>query len=233
MNKIAKPLVVFVAAGSLGFLAFVISLVHGGPNWDAILQSPEFTNDFVYSTTPGERVTHVVKHRRSDQQISSSVVLPEAIVAARQKQVQELRAELTQLQQDNERRRPQVAEAQRHLALDQQALKARSDRLAEEIAAIQKTEADLLALQAAKAAEAQQVFKVAEERRNEGFRLKNVLELARNDAYVNEVQKAALADELVRLEENVRRLSRRNEQLKSELNASNSQAPATTATNTP
>jgi phage shock protein A len=57
-------------------------------------------------------------------------------------------------------------------------------------------------------------MQVVVERRNEGFRMKNLLELLRTDAYVAQVQKKALDDELIRLKENVRRLEKRNQQLK-------------------
>jgi hypothetical protein len=214
MNKIAKPLVVFVAAGSLAFMAFAIALTAGGPDWDAISKSESFTRDFVLTVSTGEQTAYAVRHRRSDQQVSSSTVLAEVVVAALQRQAQDLQTQVQQIQQETERKVPLVPEIVRLKEQDEKALAARSDVLEQELTNLRTRESQMLAAQAEKSAETQSVMQVVVERRNEGFRMKNLLELLRTDAYVAQVQKKALDDELIRLKENVRRLEKRNQQLK-------------------
>ena len=63
----------------------------------------------------------------------------------------------------------------------------------------------------------QDVMRVGQERREEGYRLSNQLEILRNDKFAAAEQQRVLEDELVRLEENKRRLERRQNQLKQQL----------------
>ena len=65
--------------------------------------------------------------------------------------------------------------------------------------------------------ETQDVLRVAQERREEGYRLANQLELLRNDQFAATQQQKVLEGELLRLEENQRRLERRQTTLKKQL----------------
>jgi chromosome segregation ATPase len=136
------------------------------------------------------------------------------VVAALQRQAQDLQTQVQQIQQETERKVPLVPEIVRLKEQDEKALAARSDVLEQELTNLRTRESQMLAAQAEKSAETQSVMQVVVERRNEGFRMKNLLELLRTDAYVAQVQKKALDDELIRLKENVRRLEKRNQQLK-------------------
>jgi hypothetical protein len=63
----------------------------------------------------------------------------------------------------------------------------------------------------------QEKLRIAEERRDEGYRLTNQLDLLRNDKFAADEQRKVLEDELFRLEENKRRLQKRQIQLKDQL----------------
>ena len=218
MNSLGKVLVVFVTASSLGFAAFALSLVSGGPNWKGEAESAELTNDFVFTTAPGEKPTYSVKVRRTDAAVGSSTkLLAEAVVAARQQQLKDAKEQQTQLEQKIAQIKPIIAQIKALIPADEAGAKARSDaydkQLAQMNVAIQAASTEITA----RSGEIQQTRKTGQERREEGFRLTNQLELLRNDLFAAVKQQKALEDELVRAEENLKRLERREKQLKQQV----------------
>lgn len=218
MNSFGKILVVFVTAASLGFVAFTMSLVSGGPNWKAEMQSEELTNDFVFTITPGEKTTYAVKTRKTDQPVGSATpVMAEAVVAARKRQVEDATKAEAELSKEVARLQPIIKEIKDLIPPDKAGMAARAqflDKLLTKISGdIQTTTQEI----ATKATAIQQIQKTAQERRDEGFRLKNQLELMRNDLFVSQAQQKILEDELVRVEENQKRLERRSEQLQKQV----------------
>ena len=216
MNSLGKIMVVFVTASSLGFLAFTLSLVTGGPNWKADSESEDLTNDFVFTTTavPNEKPKFAVKTRRTDQPVGTqSSVLAEVVVAARKKQLDDAKAEETRLNAEVARLKPQIKEFQDLIPLDRDGMTARAQALDKTLTQISEEIQTVTQAIATKAAAIQQIQKTAEERRDEGFRLKNQLELMRTDLFAARAQQKILEDELVRVEENLKRLERRGEQL--------------------
>lgn len=215
MNSLGKTLVVFVTATSLGFAAFALSLVSGGPNWKGEAESAEITDDFVITTTPGEKPSYAVKTRRTGEAVGSSTpLLAEAVVAARQRQLKDAKEQQTQLTQKIDQIKPVIAGIKALIPVDEAGVKVRSEAFEKQVAelntAIQAATTDFTA----KGGEIQQTRKTAQERREEGFRLKNQLELLRNDLFAAEKQQKSLEDELIRAEENLKRLERREKQLK-------------------
>jgi hypothetical protein len=218
MNSLGKTLVVVVTACSLGFAAFALSLVSGGPNWRADAESEQLTRDFIFTTTPGEKPTYSVKTRAKDEPVGSqSTLLAEVVVAARKRQLDDAKAEETRLAGEVARIQPLIKEMKDLIPPDQAGMVARTqmlDKLLTEISdKIQTVTQDI----ATKAEAIKQLQKTAQERRDEGFRLKNQLELMRTDLYAAQAQQKILADELVRVEENLRRLERRGEQLQKQV----------------
>ena len=218
MNSLGKILVVFVTASSLGFAAFALSLVSGGPNWKGEAESAELTNDFVFTTAAGEKPTYAVKARRTDAAVGGSTpLLAEAVVAARQQQLKDAKEQQTQLEQKIAQIKPIIAQIKALIPTDEAGVKARSDaydkQLAQMNASIQTATTEITA----KSSEIQQTRKTGQERREEGFRLTNQLELLRNDLFAAVKQQKALEDELVRAEENLKRLQRREAQLKQQV----------------
>lgn len=215
MNSLGKFLVVFVTACSLGFTAFAMSLVTGGPDWVGEAESPELTEDFVFTTVPGEVPKYSVKDRKTDQAIGSqSEVLAEVVVAARKQQVTTARAEETRLQAEVARLQPLIKEYKDLGPPDQKGLMLRAQNLDAMLTKISENIQQVTQEIATKAAAIQQIQKTAQERREEGFRLKNQLELLRTDLFAAVEQRRILEDELVRVEENLKRLERRGELLK-------------------
>ena len=218
MNSFGKTMVVFVTACSLGFVAFALSLVAGGPNWKAEVESEELISDFVFTTTPGEKPTYSVKTRKTDQPVGSqSTVLPEVIVAARKKQVEDAQAAEKRLTDEVARIQPLIKEMKELIPPDQAGMAARAQLLDKTLTKISEEIQTVTQEIATKATAIQEIQKTAQERRDEGFRLKNQLELMRTDLFVARAQQRILAEELVRVEENMKRLERRGEQLQKQV----------------
>ena len=218
MNSFGKILVVFVTAFSLGFAAFSLSLVSGGPNWKGEAESAELTDDFVFTAVAGEKPTYSVKVRRTDAPVGSSTpLLAEAIVAARQQQLKDAKEKQTQLEQKIAQTKLIIDQIKSLIPFDEAGAKARSDTYDKQLAQLNSQLQAASAEITAKAGEIQQTRKTGQERREEGFRLKNQLELLRNDLFATVKQQKALEDELIRAEENLKRLERREKQLKQQV----------------
>lgn len=219
MNTVGKILVVFVTATSLGFLAFVAALRNGGPDWLGEMRSPELQKEFVFTTEPGEKVTYSVKYRRSDASLGDKTpVMAEVVLRARKRLEEEANKKFQELspipQQEQDRLKAMVELIpvdKAGVETREKNFNARIQQLWDEIQVIGNEFAALTI-------QSQDVLRVAEERRGEVYRLANQLELLRTDQFAAVVQQRVLQDELVRLEENKRRLDRRQNQLKQQLN---------------
>lgn len=220
MNSLGKILVVFVTASSLGFAAFALSLVSGGPNWKGEAESAELTDDFVFTTTPGEKPTYSVKTRRLDESVQASTpLLAEAVVAARKRQLENATKRKGELEQKVAQIKPIIDQIKALIPPDATGVKARSDAYDKQLALMNAATQTASTEITAKSGEIQQTRKTGQERREEGFRLTNQLELLRNDLFAAVRQQKALEDELVRAEENLKRLQRREAQLKQQVGA--------------
>lgn len=214
MNKLGKVLVVFVTACSLGFGAFALSLVTGGPNWKADMESEELTNEVVFTVQPGETPMYSVKTRRLDKALGSASKNPAApVVAARKELLDQAKAEDARLSAEVARLTPLIKETRDLIPPDEAAMKKRMEDFDKTLTRINDDIQKVTDEIAAKARAIQDIQKIAQERREEGFRMKNQLELLRTDIFVYKEQQRILQDELVRVEENLKRLERRNQQL--------------------
>ena len=218
MNSLGKVLVVFTTACSLAFVAFTLSLVTGGPNWKADAQSAELTNDFAFTAVAGEKPSYSVKNRRTDKAVGSqSTLLAEVVVAARKEQLADAQAEETRLSTEIARIQPMTQEMKSLVPLDQAGLVARAQMLDKALTRLSEEIQSTTQAIATKAAAIQEIQKTTQERRDEGFRLKNQLELMRTDMFVAQAQQKLLEVELVRVEENLKRLQRRSDQLQKQV----------------
>ena len=217
-NSFGKVMVVFVTAASLGFAAFALSLVAGGPNWKNEVENEDFTNDFVLTVTGGEKKSYAIKSRQTDQAVGAgSPLLAEVVVKGREKQVADAKAEDARLGAEIARIKPIIAEFKALTPPDQAGLVARTMAMDKVLTQIDKAVQAASAEFAARSAAIKQIDLTTKERREEGFRLKNQLELLRTDLFALLAQQKVLEDELVEVEENMKRLERREEQLKKQM----------------
>ncbi|WP_010582571.1 hypothetical protein [Schlesneria paludicola] len=218
MNTVAKILVVFVAASSLAFLAFAAALRNGGPDWKGEMRSPELQKEFVFSVENGDKTTYSVKHRRTDSSvIDKTPVLAEAVLKARKRLDEETTKRLQELSPKPEQLQTTLKTVIEFVAADKKGVEAREQTLDERF---QQLWADVQAVGvqfSELTLQTQDVLRVMQERREEVYRLVNQLELLRNDHFAAQVQQKYLEDELIRLEENQRKLESRQSQLKQQL----------------
>lgn len=219
MNTVGKILVVFVTATSLGFFAFVAAMRSGGPDWLGEMRSPELQKEFVFTTEPGEKVTYSVRHRRSDTSVvDKTPVMAEAVLKARKKLEEEANKKYQELAPQPQQAEEVLKVLRELIPIDKAAVEGREKRYNERIVAIWTEIQNIGTEYSAVTIQTQDVMKVAQERREEVYRLANQLEMMRTDKSAGEEQQRVLEDERVRLEENRRRLERRQNQLKQQLN---------------
>ncbi len=218
MNTIGKILVVFVTAASLGFLAFVIAFRNGGPDWKGLMRSADLQKDFVFTTEPGEIVTYSAKHRRSETSVvDKTPVIAEVVLKSRKrleddanKKFQELSPKVPQLTEIRDLVKKLIPEDEAGVQVRIKSIEGQIQQLVEKL----KNVGDQFSTMTL---ETQDVLRVAQERREEGYRLSNQLELLRNDAFAAVQQQKVLEEVLIRLEDNRQRLERRQKLLKQQL----------------
>ncbi|ADG66597.1 hypothetical protein Plim_0751 [Planctopirus limnophila DSM 3776] len=214
MAQLGRILVVIVVAASLGFAAFAASLANGGRNWVGDTQNSPLNDYFEFNSQPGEKTTYTATHRLTKESAGSGVILSEVVNSAKQKLNQELSDKLQKTQAEIDALKPRIPQIQALRKDDEQALVSREAELLKNLDAVR---AKILAATEEAARLGGEIEKVrgeGEERRAEVYRLKNQLELIRNDLFAATQQKNALTDELLRLEQNLDRLKRRQAQLK-------------------
>ena len=218
MNSFGKILVVFTTACSLGFAAFTLSLVSGGPNWKGEAESAELTNDFLITAVAGEKPMYSAKNRKTDQGVGTqSTLLAEVVVGARKQQVADAKEKESELNKEIERIKPLIEEMRALIPPDQAGLVVRAQMLDKILTQLsEQIQATTQGIEA-KAAAIRVIQKTTQDRREEALRLRNQLELMRTDLYVAQAQQKLLEVELVRVEENLKRLERRGEQLQKQV----------------
>jgi len=217
MSRLTRVLVVFIAAASLGFAAFALALVNGGPNWEALADQPEFSKSISVSLpqTPGG--SYSAKHRSTGQDIKSSKILAEVVVEGQKKVLAELTEQLQQLEPKLEPLKQQVAETRRVIGVDTAGLEARAKAWSDQLNKLTNDLNQLNQQLQSRTVVATQTQRELEERRFEVYRLQNQLELLRDDLFAAVQQREALESELEILQEAQRRLERRQDQLQKQV----------------
>lgn len=217
MASIGKALVVVVFLSSVAFLGLAISASFGGPNWIAEmreLEGKEAHQGFQFTKSESLPTKWTVKRAGSDQQISTSAVQGEVVVAALKALTQQQATELQQLQEAEaafkERKEAYIGS----LPADGSGLEAARQEL---LATFKRTRdhGSMLAIEVAKKTEeAQKIEQRIGERRDDVIRLKAQLDELRADAYRLQELRTELTDQMQQLVSLLGRAEDRNEQLK-------------------
>lgn len=215
MTRLSKILVVIVAFGSLGMAAFSAALVTGGPNWEAVAQSPEIAKFVAISQNDMGQWSGTM--RVSGEQVGSSNNLAEIVIKSQQKILADLKAQIQELQPRVEALGPQSVAIQGVIDKDVAGLEAHAELWNRQLKALSDEVARLTTVLSQKAAQTTQIQQELGERRFEVLRLHNQLELLRDDLFAAETQRDALQRELLQLDESRRRLEHRQKQLKVQL----------------
>lgn len=223
MNTASRICIVFAAAASLTFMAFAGAMRSGGGNW--LAEAESIGPDYVLNINQSEQGTEYRISHRTGPDVKRSNNLAEVVVAARQKQVAEVRKKLTELRDLASRLEPQVADILQNIKADEVGLQLREKALVQQYnevrAEIEQVNRDIVD----KANEAQQIRSQGQERREETYQRKNQLELLRNDLFAAELQHRNLVEEEIRLKELLQRLERRHQQLQSRIAGASYDAP--------
>jgi chromosome segregation ATPase len=217
MNRLTRVLVVFITAASLGFAAFALALVNGGPNWEALADEEVFTKSVGVSPPQVPGGSYTAKHRSTGQDLKSSKVLAEVVVEGQKKILADLSAELQKLEPMIEPLKQQVAETRRIIDVDSNGLALRAKNWSDQLTTLSNTLTALNSQLQSRTVAATVVQRELEERRFEVYRMQNQLELLRDDLYAAVQQREALESELEILTEAQQRLERRQEQLQSQV----------------
>ncbi len=225
MTQLAKVLVVFVAAASLGFAAFAGAMSRGGVNWQGLASSSAIAGRV--SIVRGDTGTYTATSRLSGQQIASSLNIAEVVGKSQKQILDDLKAELAAVQAEVANRTPQLATINTLSATDQAGLKRHAAVWTAQLEVLSAQIAQLTDEVATTGTKAQQLQDGLRELRYEVLRLRNQLELLRDDSFAAAAQRQALEFELLLLKENRLRLERRRRQLKAQLDGSY-ESPAAT-----
>lgn len=213
MARLTRVLVVFVTAASLGFAAFAIALVNGGPNWQTLAAAPELASDVAINLPETPAGSYSAVHRSSGDKIKDSKVLAEVVIEGQKRVLDDLKKEEQELSELLTKLKPQLDDHKKLVEADQAGILARAEAWSQQLARLKQALDQLNQQLQTRTVEATQIQKDLEERRFEVLRLQNQLELLRDDLAAAEQQRDALVNELDQLRESQQRLDRRQKQL--------------------
>lgn len=215
LTTLSKVLAVTAAALSLAFLGFAFTVLMGGPNWQAEARE---LSDYTFRQSDGDPPTWSVTRGASGETVHTGATsLAEAVVRARQDLQRRQQERLRELDEQIAAREARLEEERELIAANREALDRRAEQLLAELEAL-KEQVDEVASQAAvRSREAQELQADVRRRREEVFRLRNLVEGLEADRYRAERQSEKLHDLMIRLKGTVQRLQRRKQQLEEQL----------------
>ena len=214
----SKCLSVFVTLAALLFLGFAAVTLVGGPNWSA---RTEDLADYDFKESEGEKPEWSWT-RRSDQQTKKAnpPILPAAIAAARadlkskqDTRIQDLKKQITAAKAKQTEADKLIAEDLAALANREKLLLAERGEIAGKIDAQQQKNTEKIK-GTAQTRGTQSVRDEIALRREDVYRLRSQLEEIQTDRYRATRQREKLEDLLTQLQGDIRKLQRRQEQLK-------------------
>ena len=219
MTRLAKILTIFTTAACLGFAAFAMAMFAGGPNWTVMANSQALTPrvEFAVSDTG----THSAKLRVTGDQIATSEVQADVVLKAQARVLADFRNELQDLQAKIATLEPQRETVRTQVAADLGGLARHAELWTAQLTDISNRIAEMTNQLAMTGTNAVQLQEELKELRFEVLRLRNQLELLRDDQFAAEEQQRALEAELLLLRESRLRLERRQQGLKQQLSGTN------------
>ncbi|WP_166828232.1 hypothetical protein [Thalassoroseus pseudoceratinae] len=222
LTTISKVLAVLVTVFSLGFLAIAGVAGVGGPNWKGIAE--EELPEYQFTRSEGENPTWSVKNLETGQNVGSpSPVLAQKIVDAFNEKKQKQQTRITELQQGSPQQpsipflKQSIATTQNFILADIKSIELTQDNLRKQIAGLNQQVHDAQTQLAQKAQEAEALHDEAKLRRDDVFRLQNLVEELEADRFrIVELQRK-LRDVRERYQGTINRLENRREQLKTRL----------------
>ena len=172
MTTISKILCVFVLTVSLGFLGVAAVTAVGGANWQ--VERDQVTGDYSFESTTSEATgtTYSVKARRGDRQLAQGVKsLAAAVISARKDMVTHQNTRITKLKEETQAAETEMASWQSTVSVDEEAMTARCNELAQELATLNQQIDGVSKKNIAKVEKTQGTLRKNEARREEVYRL--------------------------------------------------------------
>jgi len=217
MTTISKTLAVFAAVAAVAFMGFAAVTVVGGPNWEAEMAASDIGEDYVFekAVSADGKVTWSAKVRRTQEAIpvSKPGVAASAVIAVRQKVANDQKSQLQRIEKLLPSLETGTKQAQTLMAADQVAMKKRLDEMTAELKSIQQQLDAASKKFVKKASETQSKQTEAANRREDVFRLQAEYNEIRTDRDRILRMTKELEKRLIRLNGDVARLERRNQQL--------------------
>ncbi len=222
LTTISKVLAVLVTVFSLGFLAIAGVAGIGGPNWKGIAETelPEY--QFVQSE--GENPTWSAKNLKTGQNVGSpSPVLAQKIVDALNEKKQQQQNRITELTQGSQNQpsipflKQRIDATEAFVWADINAIDASKEDLRTQIAGLNQQIHDAQTQLVEKARAAGALHEQAKLRRNDIYRLQNLVDELEADRFRIVELQAKLRDVRERYLGIINRLENRREQLKTRL----------------
>ena len=172
MTVFSKVLAVLVTVGSLAFLAFAAVVFKSGPNWEGEAASDELS-EYGFTSSGDEKPTWTAKHHLTEKNVSTTPILPKAVVAAWKDRNQKLQERTTKVEQDLAGANQRLVTAQAIVGFDVKSLRSRVQELEAASAAASEQLNTLIRELQQKSEETEKVLSQSEQRRFDIMRLKN------------------------------------------------------------
>ena len=220
MGNISRTLVVVTTVLSVAFLGFAGVTTLGGPNWGTVAKSlspgEEKSAGYVFERSAGENPQWTVTSS-SEEQIKTSAVLPDVIVAALDHKYAGLKAELDALTDELPQLETRKTNLETAIEKDEQALQAAVTERQEFLQQLRAQYISLSQQVVQKVEEGQQVEDVVAARRDDVIRLQHQLEVLKaDDARLAQIEQQML-DLIRQIDADLAKARQRQQQLKSRL----------------
>lgn len=210
-TNLGKCLVVLIACASTAFIATVTVVVQSGKNWEGIAKSNE--NYSITRTEGSEAVTYQATDRITLESVGQPGILPEKIIAAMQAHIKKMQGKTADNKKLIESAESDTAQYNKLVPIAKAALNSQIESYRQELAQIDQENEQLSKEIVKLTTEANEVLTDATHRRGDVTRLRSQLDEIRTEIFRLSVQRDKLADQLVRYQETINTLKRRNQQL--------------------
>ncbi len=221
MTNISKSLAVLISVAGFAFLGFIAAMVAGGPNWAVKMNTLTDSHGYEFERSTGDSPTWSVKYGAKQEAVAagSSPIAAQALIGAHGDLKKRQRAELDLLEGKIQGKpgipelEVRLSQIKKDITTDLRALDAASKRLIAEIEEIDKKISEEGDNAIKKAQDTRKIQQAAQRRREDAARLRNQIAETQADSFRYDVQRKKLADQLVRIQGSIERLSKRRQRL--------------------
>ncbi|GIX03724.1 MAG: hypothetical protein KatS3mg113_0730 [Planctomycetaceae bacterium] len=217
MHALSRVMVVILTLASLGQAALVMTWVQGGPDWELLADSEVLKKEIAITPPqiPGQPWT--ATHRLTGEQVKSSKVLAEVVLAAQKRVLDDLNRQVQTLEQSIQPLKNRIEQVRQDIEQDERGLASRTLRWDQELVQLANQLEQINQQLQLNLVESSQLGREVEERRMEVLRLQQQLEMLRDDLYAADQQRQLLEEELTQLTDLQQKLQQRQQGLERQL----------------